>query len=63
MPQAEAPYRPIEELAARGIIHGTAEDTFTLHALVKRADFVLMLMRLLEPAGEAGEPFMDDPDT
>lgn len=51
--------KQIEALAAKGIIAGTSEQAFSPAALIKRADFVLLLMRALEMNAPAGESFAD----
>ncbi|MBD2872062.1 S-layer homology domain-containing protein [Paenibacillus arenilitoris] len=49
----------IAALASEGIILGTTEDTFSPGKLVKRADFLLLLMRTLELAAPPEYRFAD----
>ncbi|WP_438446560.1 S-layer homology domain-containing protein [Gorillibacterium sp. sgz5001074] len=53
----------VEAMAARGVIRGTSEGVFTPDMSIKRADFMLMLMRALElppaSATENTEDFLD----
>lgn len=51
----------IDALAAKGIIRGTGAEVFTPAANVRRADFVLMLVKALGLRGEAGASFADVP--
>jgi hypothetical protein len=51
--------KQIEALAAKGIIAGTSEQAFSPAASIKRADFVLLLIRTLEMNASAGESFAD----
>ncbi|WP_042203968.1 endo-1,4-beta-xylanase [Paenibacillus camerounensis] len=53
----------ITALAARGVVQGTAEGSFTPAAPVKRADFVVMLVKALElkGTGSAASGFSDVP--
>lgn len=46
-------------LAARGIVTGTGNKMFTPQANVKRADFVVMLVRLMGIPAAGGENFAD----
>uniref|UniRef100_A9U721 Predicted protein n=1 Tax=Physcomitrium patens TaxID=3218 RepID=A9U721_PHYPA len=45
----------IDAMAARGVIHGMSESRFSPEALIKRADFVALLVRALELQG-TGSP-------
>lgn len=50
----------IDHLVAEGVIKGTSETTFTPASNVRRGDYILMLMRLLElDTQETAEPFAD----
>ncbi|WP_162848375.1 S-layer homology domain-containing protein [Paenibacillus nanensis] len=52
----------IAALASEGIIKGTTENTFSPSSLIKRADFLLLLMRTLEleaPKGRLQQRFPD----
>lgn len=49
----------IGELAARGIIAGTSPDTLTPAASIKRADFMLLLVRTLGLSAQAPGSFED----
>ncbi|MFA7573840.1 MAG: S-layer homology domain-containing protein, partial [Lutispora sp.] len=49
----------VRYLAARGIIKGTGEKTFSPEANVRRADFVTMLVRMLGVNAETTENFDD----
>lgn len=51
----------IDALAAKGVIKGTGAELFTPSANVRRADFVLMLVRALGLRGEAAASFTDVP--
>lgn len=53
----------VTALAARGVVQGTAEDSFSPSATVKRADFITMLVRALElkGTGPAASGFSDVP--
>lgn len=53
----------VTALAARGVVQGTAEDSFSPSATVKRADFITMLVRALElkGTGTAAPGFGDVP--
>lgn len=51
--------KPIEALAAKGIITGTSELEFTPGAPIKRADFVLLLVRTLGLTADIGSSFSD----
>ena len=52
----------IYHLASSGVIKGTSETTFTPAANVKRGDFVLMLMRMLDVENaEGAKDFADVP--
>ncbi|OAS19336.1 hypothetical protein A8708_26880 [Paenibacillus oryzisoli] len=51
--------KQIEALAAKGIIAGTSEGSFSPAASIKRADFVILLMRTLGMTAPAGEKFAD----
>lgn len=52
----------IAKLAQEGIIEGTSETTFTPAANIRRGDFVLMLMRMLDVEdAEGAEDFADVP--
>lgn len=52
----------IAKLANEGIIEGTSETTFTPAANIRRGDFVLMLMRMLDmEEAEGAEDFVDVP--
>lgn len=52
----------VEALHALGVIQGTGPDTFSPAAPLTRADFTVLLMRLLEPEGEPGPGFADVPE-
>ncbi|NLN47959.1 MAG: S-layer homology domain-containing protein, partial [Clostridiales bacterium] len=49
----------VRYLAARGIIKGTGEKTFSPEANVRRADFVVMLVRMLGVDVETFDNFVD----
>jgi|LSQX01.2.fsa_nt_gb hypothetical protein len=50
----------IEELASRGVINGTSQKTFSPDNKITRADFIIMLMRVLDkPSVKAEEQFSD----
>ncbi|WNR46222.1 S-layer homology domain-containing protein [Paenibacillus roseipurpureus] len=49
----------IEALAAKGIVNGTGDRTFSPGAAVTRADYLVLLMRALGLQGGGGEPFAD----
>ncbi len=51
--------KPIEALAAKGIIAGISEQEFTPGAPIKRADFVLLLVRTLGLTADIGSSFSD----
>lgn len=53
----------IEEMHRLGIISGTGERTYSPLALVSRADFMTLLMRMFHPDGAPGAGFADVPDT
>ncbi|MCM3626119.1 S-layer homology domain-containing protein [Paenibacillus glycanilyticus] len=53
--------KAIEVLASRGIIKGTSEKRFSPGKAISRADFILLLSRVLEWQGQAGSPFSDLP--
>ncbi|MFD0673976.1 endo-1,4-beta-xylanase [Cohnella sp. GCM10027633] len=46
--------KAIEAMAARGIIAGTSDDAYAPNASIKRADFLLLLVRALELRGTDG---------
>lgn len=53
----------ITELSAAGVIKGTSETTFTPAANIRRGDFVLMLMRMLDvETTKTTETFTDVPE-
>lgn len=52
----------IEFLASNGIINGVSDDEFKPSLKVTRADFMLLLTRVLELKGELGERFVDVPE-
>ncbi|WP_284644544.1 discoidin domain-containing protein [Paenibacillus silviterrae] len=45
--EAEWARKPIEALAARGIIHGVSDRSFSPQASITRADFILLLVQTL----------------
>lgn len=49
----------IEALAARDVIKGTSDATYSPAANIKRADFLLLLVRALELQNEGGSAFDD----
>lgn len=49
----------ILSLAEKGIIKGTSATTFSPNDRITRADFMVLLMRMLQPSGEAAEGFAD----
>lgn len=49
----------VQALAARGIVNGTSESTFSPEQPVTRVDFVVLLMRALELKGDSGTRFAD----
>lgn len=49
----------IDTLSAKGIIKGTGADTFEPAANITRADFVLLLVRVLDLKGDAADSFSD----
>lgn len=51
----------IEELAARGIISGTSDTTFSPGESIRRGDFVALLMRMLDTEAPAETAFSDVP--
>ncbi len=51
----------IEELAARGIISGTTDTTFSPGESIRRGDFVALLMRMLGTGAPAETAFSDVP--
>lgn len=51
--------RPIEVLASKGIIAGTGKDNFSPNSSIKRADAVLMLVRMLDLKAETDDNFVD----
>ncbi|MNJ47625.1 Endo-1,4-beta-xylanase A precursor [compost metagenome] len=55
----------IDALASRGIIHGTADDSFSPEATINRADFIALLIRTLELKGTGNHEasFSDVPST
>lgn len=53
--------KPVEALAAREVVRGTGSGEFAPGLPVKRADYVLLLMRALEPEGSLRESFADVP--
>lgn len=55
----------IEAMAARGIILGTSENGFSPAASIKRADFILLLVKALELQGKGGkgDMFGDVPES
>lgn len=50
-------------LAEAGVISGTSATTFSPANPIKRGDFIALLMRMLQPAGEMGPGFDDVPPT
>lgn len=50
---------PVEVLAAKGILSGTSENTFSPANNIKRGDFLLMLMRTLGLEAEVNSNFDD----
>ena len=53
---------PIEVLASKGIINGTADSQFSPTKQVSRADFIVLLVRTLELQGTWGSLFADVPE-
>lgn len=51
--------KPVEALAAKGIITGVTDDAFVPEAAVKRADFVLLLVRTLGLTASFDQSFQD----
>ncbi|RTE02650.1 S-layer homology domain-containing protein, partial [Paenibacillus whitsoniae] len=51
--------KPIEALAAKGIIAGISETAFSPGVAIKRADFVLLLMRTMGFPSQAAASFAD----
>ena len=49
----------INTLADRGVISGTSEITYSPHLSIRRADFVMLLMKLYKPEGEITDTFED----
>ncbi|AJS61487.1 licheninase [Paenibacillus sp. IHBB 10380] len=49
----------IEQLAVKGIIHGTSDQTFGPGQKMRRADFVLLLVRAFDLKAEADANFKD----
>ncbi|MDQ1914704.1 S-layer homology domain-containing protein [Paenibacillus sp. GD4] len=50
---------PIEVLAAKGIVQGTASDSYSPERSITRAEFTTLLIRTLELTATAVEPFED----
>lgn len=51
--------KQIETLAAKGILNGTSQHTFSPAASITRADYITMLVRTLGLQAEVGRPFAD----
>lgn len=49
----------ILSLAQKGIIKGTSATTFSPNDRITRADFMVLLVRMLKPSGEATDGFAD----
>jgi hypothetical protein len=58
-------YKPVTFLAARGVTNGTGGGNYSPAAPVKRADFLVMLMRAcgIEPDANPADNFADAGDT
>ncbi|MCG7406906.1 Ig-like domain-containing protein [Paenibacillus sp. ACRRX] len=53
--------KSIELLSSKGIIKGTSEQTFSPGAAMKRGDFALLLMKLLNVSAQTSTAFIDVP--
>ena len=51
----------ILSLAQRGVINGTSDTTYSPQNPIRRADFIMLLMRMLDLKGEITESFDDVP--